>query len=211
MAVPRYWSAHEISLLLTILQRNNFGLVLFVVGARRNEHAFTHASEELALSGYRRTSAQCQNKFKGLRQAFTKVLMDFSPDPPRRNQSPYWDEMKDLWVQSNQPDPAHLFPPGAGPGRNIALRPLARIRFQAGQQEENPAGDNLPQDFGDGENAEHALHRCSHQRTTVLVSLALHYKSTKPERVLSSRAAALALCFLSLSIASLLAGSNVAS
>ncbi|KAJ7333026.1 hypothetical protein JRQ81_015206 [Phrynocephalus forsythii] len=151
MAATRYWSAHEISLFLRILHQNNFGPVLFVAGARRNGHAFAHVSAEPVQSGYRRTSAQCRIKFKCLRQSFTKVLMDFGPDPPRRNQSPYWSELKDLWVQSHQPDPAHLFPPGSGPGRNIAIRPLARIRFQAEQAEEAPVEGSQLEEAGGGE------------------------------------------------------------
>ncbi|KAJ7316319.1 hypothetical protein JRQ81_002481 [Phrynocephalus forsythii] len=125
MALHRFWSAHEISLMLQILHRDNYGPVLFVAGARRNEKAFMRASEELAANEYSRISVQCRSKFKCLRQSFTKVLLDFGPDPPRRSQSPFWRELKALWVQSQEPDPAHLFPPDASHvflARNTCLR-----------------------------------------------------------------------------------------
>ncbi|KAJ7332428.1 hypothetical protein JRQ81_014608, partial [Phrynocephalus forsythii] len=105
----RFWTTHEIRSFLQILIDHNFGLVLFVDGARCNKHMFVHAAEELALLGYRRNSCQCRSKFKNLWQRFNLAMLNFGPNPPAQHQLPYWAEIRCLWLQSNQPHPGMHF------------------------------------------------------------------------------------------------------
>ncbi|KAJ7344483.1 hypothetical protein JRQ81_000433 [Phrynocephalus forsythii] len=137
----RFWTAHEIRPFLQILIDNNFMPVLFVAGACRNKHTFVHAAKELVLLGYRRNSRQCHSKFKNLRQRFNLAMLNFGQNPPAQHQSPYWAEIRRLWLQSNQPHPGHAFPAGAGPAQDVGQRHMAHIRLELGA---NAAIHNIP-------------------------------------------------------------------
>ncbi|KAJ7309528.1 hypothetical protein JRQ81_007575 [Phrynocephalus forsythii] len=116
-----FWSANEIRSFLESLIEHHFGPVLFVAGARRNEHAFVQASEDLRLLGYFRSSWQCRSKFKLLRQQFNLAILNFSEDPPVEHQSPYWHKMKNLWRQAALPNPVNAFLPGTALFTNYVI------------------------------------------------------------------------------------------
>ncbi|KAJ7344791.1 hypothetical protein JRQ81_000741 [Phrynocephalus forsythii] len=127
--VGHLWSAHEIrSFLESLIQ--NYGPVLFVAGALRNEHAFVHAAEDLRLLGYNRSSMQCRSKFKILRQQFNLAILNFGEDPPREHLSPFWREMHKLWLQAAQPNPVNAFPPAIVPGMDAMMLEVRRQEVQ---------------------------------------------------------------------------------